>query len=78
LVERRRLHADQRRVQLYLTARGHAVIAKAPRPLKGVLQQALADMPASHLATLNSGLEELLALMRSRDEAAHRKLLAEM
>jgi len=78
LVERRRLHADQRRVQLYLTARGHAVIAKAPRPLKGVLQQALADMPALHLATLNSGLEELLALMRSRDEAAHRKLLAEM
>lgn len=78
LVERRRRHTDQRRVQLYLTERGKAVMAKAPRPLKGVLQQALADMPAAHLATLHKGLDELLALMRSRDEAAQRKLLAEM
>jgi len=78
LVERRRLHADQRRVQLYLTAKGRAVMAKAPRPLKGVLQQALADMPSAHLATLHEGLEELLGLMRSRDEAAHRKLLSEL
>jgi len=78
LVERRRRHADQRRVQLYLTARAQAVLAKAPRPLKGVLQQALADLPPTHLATLHKGLEELLGLMRNRDEAAQRKLLSEL
>lgn len=78
LVERRRGHADQRRVQLYLTARGQAVMAKAPRPLKGVLQQALADLPASHLVTLRKGLDELLAAMRTRDESAQRKPLSEI
>jgi DNA-binding MarR family transcriptional regulator len=77
LVERHRRHADQRRVQLYLTARAQAVLAKAPRPLKGVLQQALADLPPTQLARLHKGLDELLRLMRNRDEAAQRKLLAE-
>jgi DNA-binding MarR family transcriptional regulator len=77
LVERRRRHADQRRVQLYLTARAQAVLAKAPRPLKGVLQQALADLPPTHLATLHTGLDELLGLMRNRDQTAQRKLLGE-
>jgi len=52
LVERRRRSRDQRRVQIHLTAKGQSILRKAPRPLKGVLQQALSDLPAGSLDAL--------------------------
>ncbi|HKI63589.1 MAG TPA: MarR family winged helix-turn-helix transcriptional regulator [Burkholderiales bacterium] len=78
LVERRRGGVDHRRVQLYLTADGQAVLAKAPRPLKGVLQQALQDLPPASLASLHKYLEELAGTMALRDEAAQGKPLSDL
>ncbi len=77
-IERRRGSRDQRRVQLHLTATGASVLRKAPRPLKGVLQQALIDLPAGSLDALHRGLVELLALMRVRDDTARAKPLSDL
>ena len=78
LVKRRRSAIDHRRVQLYLTAKGQAVLAKAPRPLKGVLQQALQDLPPASLALLHKCLQELADTMAPRDEAAYGKPLSDL
>jgi DNA-binding MarR family transcriptional regulator len=78
LVHRTRAEMDHRRVHLYLTARGQAVLAKAPRPLKGVLQQALQDLPPASLAALSKRLSELIELMHVHDEDAHGKLLSDL
>jgi len=78
LVERRRTSKDHRRVQLYLTESGETVMQRAPRPLKGVLQQALADMTPDNLATLYRRLEDLQARMQVRDSAAGTKPLSDI
>lgn len=63
LVERRRDSDDRRVVSLYPTARGTRVLRKAPQPLRGVLQQALCDLPAPTLASLNREMSRLLEQM---------------
>jgi len=78
LVKRRRGGIDHRRVHLYLTAKGQAVLAQAPRPLKGVLQQALEDLPPASLALLHKCLQELAATMALRDETAYGKPLSDL
>jgi len=78
MVKRSRRSRDQRRVQLMLTTKGTSVLRKAPRPLKGVLQQALADMPPASLAALQRRLNDLLALMRIRDDAARTQPLSDI
>lgn len=78
MVRRSRRSPDQRRVQLAITPRGAAVLRKAPRPLKGVLQQALVDMSPAGLAALQRHLNDLLALMRVRDDAARTTLLSDI
>ena len=78
MVRRSRRSRDQRRVQLAITAKGAAVLRKAPRPLKGVLQQALVDMPPASLAALQRHLRDLLALMRVRDDAARTTPLSDI
>ncbi len=77
VIRRDRHSRDQRRVQLSLSAKGATVLRKAPRPLKGVLQQALSDLPPASLAALQRQLDELLALMRLRDDAARTRPLSE-
>jgi DNA-binding MarR family transcriptional regulator len=78
LVQRRRGGIDHRRVQLYLTAKGQAVLTKAPRPLKGVLQQALQDLPPGSLAALRKRLAELIAVLALRDDKARVKPLSDL
>jgi DNA-binding MarR family transcriptional regulator len=78
MIKRGRRSHDQRRVQLSITAKGASVLRKAPRPLKGVLQQALADMPAASLEALQQLLRDLLGLMRVRDDAARAKPLSDI
>jgi DNA-binding MarR family transcriptional regulator len=78
LVTRRRRGADQRSVQLFPTARGLRVLQKAPRPRIGVLQQALADLPARKLKSLYRELDGLIAAMQRKDLQARRIPLSVM
>ena len=71
LVSRKRARGDQRTVQLFATPRGEQVVARAPRPRIGVLQQALSDLPAKTLVRLRRDLAELVAAMKTKDLGAY-------
>jgi DNA-binding MarR family transcriptional regulator len=77
LVSRRRSDEDLRVVRLHLTARGRRVLARAPRPLRGVLQQGLLDLPDASLRTLNRELATLVRCMHLRERSARKVLLEE-
>jgi MarR family transcriptional regulator, organic hydroperoxide resistance regulator len=70
LVTKRRQKNDQRAVQLFATSKGSRVLRRAPRPLIGVLQQALSDLPSGNLDVLQRHLEKLVALMKAKDTRA--------
>lgn len=70
LVRRDRSGPDQRAVQLHLTGNGQAVLERAPKPARGMLQNALFNLPAEELRSLNDKLEILLARMKISDEQA--------
>lgn len=78
LVERMRDEADQRVVRLGATGRGNALVSKAPRPLIGVLPDALSRLEERELERLHSALVGLLGVMRVRDERAMHTPLADM
>lgn len=70
LVKRVRIGADHRVVQLQLTAKGAKILERAPRPLVGILQQALAELPQRRLDSLHSELSEVIRLMKFKDVKA--------
>lgn len=70
LIRRRRSTRDNRIVKLYATEAGEQVIAQAPKPLRGILPDALSRLPPEVLAQLNQCLTELVESMKSRDEEA--------
>jgi DNA-binding MarR family transcriptional regulator len=74
LARRERKGRDQRHVRLFTTARGARVLARAPQPSIGVLQQALSSLPAARLRELQRGLARLVALMKVKSLAAARAL----
>jgi DNA-binding MarR family transcriptional regulator len=78
LIQRERDEEDQRVVRLTATARGNALLARAPQPLTGVLPDALSHMDAQALASLHDGLEQLLTVMKVRDESASHTPLADI
>jgi DNA-binding MarR family transcriptional regulator len=78
LVRRQRSAEDQRVVHVWLTAGGKAVVDRAPRPLEGVLPDALRSLGASELRELRGQLERLAGRMKVRDRAARRIPLGEM
>ena len=79
LVTRERQHRDQRQVKLFATKKGLKVLRGAPRPLIGVLQQALSELPPAHLHALHGELARVIALMKRKAIAAARELpLSEM
>ena len=78
LLTRRRGSEDQRMVRLYATSKGAAVLKRAPRPLIGVLQQALSNLPPGHLDALHRNLGRLTASMRSRDSSARATPLSDL
>lgn len=78
LLARRRQGEDQRMVRLYATTKGLTVLKRAPRPLIGVLQQALSDLPTSNLDALHRNLGRLIASMRSTDSSARATPLSEL
>jgi DNA-binding MarR family transcriptional regulator len=74
LVKRTRMKCDQRVVRLRLTASGSHVISRAPRPLIGVLQQALSNLSGERLASLHGDLAVLIGLMQGADTRAARAI----
>ena len=74
LLRRERRGRDQRHVQLFTTARGLKVLARAPRPAIGVLQQALSELAPQRLAELHGALSRVVALMKVKSLAAGRGL----
>jgi MarR family transcriptional regulator, organic hydroperoxide resistance regulator len=79
LVNRERRARDLRHVQLYPNKQGLRLLKAAPRPLIGVLQQALSELPAARLAALHAELAHVIALMKGKQVAAARALpLSEM
>ncbi len=78
LIERRREHGDRRAVRLFATPKGRGVLRSAPRPHIGVLQQALADLPADNLVALHRQLDVLIETMNTRDSTARVTLLSHM
>ena len=78
LVKRLRIGADQRVVLLQLTAKGRKVLRLAPRPLVGILQQALADLPRRRLDSLHADLGEVIRLMKFKDIKARSTPLSDI
>ena len=70
LIRRDRSGPDQRVVRLYATEQGQAVLNRAPKPARGVLQNALFNLPAEVLHSLNHDLGILVAEINIRDERA--------
>lgn len=70
LVRRRRSTSDNRIVKLYVTTAGEEVVRKAPKPLRGILLEALSQLAPESLAQLSHGLEELIQKMETRDDKA--------
>lgn len=78
LLTRKKMREDKRSVRLYATPSGLAVLKRAPRPLIGVLQQALSDLPSGNLDAMHRQLETLIATMKTRDNGARATPLSEI
>jgi DNA-binding MarR family transcriptional regulator len=74
LVTRERQRHDQRQVKLFASKKGLQLLKGAPRPLIGVLQQALSELPAARLHALHAELAHVIALMKVKSPAAARAL----
>ena len=74
LVTRMRTGRDQRVVQLAVTPAGRRTLGSAPRPLAGVLQRALLQLPAPRLEALHRELAGVMRHMKVRDASAARAL----
>ena len=70
LVYRERSTKDQRVVRLYLTEKGSALLAKAPRPAQGALTDVLLRLPDHVLLELESGLGKFVNALKVVDEKA--------
>lgn len=78
MIAPKRRAKDRRAVQLYAEKKGLAALKRAPRPLIGVLQQALADLPAGSIDTLHRRLGELISVMKVKDVRARALPISEM
>ncbi|MBX3613792.1 MAG: winged helix-turn-helix transcriptional regulator [Burkholderiaceae bacterium] len=78
LIRRARESADQRIVQLYPTEAGEDAIARAPKPLVGILPDVLSRLEPKRLVTLNRLLDEIVRSMRTADRSARHTPLADL
>ncbi len=78
LVKRLRIGEDHRVVQLQVSAKGMRILRRAPRPLVGILQQALLDLPQSRVDSLYSDLGEVIRRMKFKDVKARATPLSDI
>jgi DNA-binding MarR family transcriptional regulator len=70
LLRRVREAGDNRVVQLHLTSAGKKVVARAPKPVRGVLPDALEKLDRRSLKKLSRSLEILVKAMKVRAPSA--------
>jgi len=78
LIRRERADVDQRVVRVYLTEEGNAIVDKAPKPVHGIIPEALSNLPAETLDRMHVDLETLLQTIGVRDRSAALTPLAEL
>lgn len=78
LIRRERGSSDQRVVRLHLTEKGNDIIARAPKPMIGLLPDALQRLPDDVLDNLLECMNELVSMMQIRDEEATSKPLSDL
>ena len=78
LIRRERTSADQRVVKLDLTEKGREIISRAPKPMTGLLPDALQRLPEDILENLLGNMEALISSMRIKDEGATDKPLSDL
>lgn len=78
LVATRKSGMDRRNVELSLLPAGRAALKKAPAPFSGVLPDALSQLDAATLKSLNRDLTKLLAVLQQVDEQAAKTPLADL
>ena len=78
LMSKTRLTDDQRRVELSVTPRGKRTLASAPGPAEGVLPEAIAELSPAALRNLQRGLQQIIAALDVKDEAAANRPLADL
>lgn len=69
---------DQRVVLLYLTEQGNELVVRAPKPMMGVLPDALQRLPEDVINSLITNMDTLIATMQLKDEAAATKPLSDI
>lgn len=69
---------DQRVVFLHLTQQGIETVSRAPKPMIGVLPDALQRLPEDELDALGDSMDKLIVMMRVKDETAAAKPLSEI
>lgn len=78
LIERLRGEEDRRVVRIRLTEKGQDIVARAPRPLTGLLVDALEKLPSDALVRLDSDLQELIQQMNLLDQSAANEPLSNL
>lgn len=76
LVVRSRSSEDRRVVTLALTAKGKALLERAPKPARGILPEALHRLPPGTLSKLDQSLIALLKCMKTGDKSGRSTPLA--
>lgn len=78
LVERLRIEEDRRVVRLRVTDKGQAMVARAPRPLTGLIVDALEKLPEDSLVRLDEELARLVEQMHLLDQSAANEPLSNL
>ncbi len=78
LVEKQRLSEDQRKVGLIVTAEGYSVLAKAPKPVDGILPQVLATLDLDTLQNLNVSLNLVIGKLDAQSNALGAQPLSDL
>lgn len=76
LIRKERSQDDQRVVHLFPEAQGKILVKRAPKPLQGVLPDALSQMTSSDLVELNRLLIKLVSNMKVHDTSGKSTPLA--
>jgi DNA-binding MarR family transcriptional regulator len=78
LIRRERKDKDQRIVRLFLTSAGEKIVEMAPKPVRGVVPDALSHIELPALSALDTNLDALISKLKIKDTAAVLKPLSEI
>jgi DNA-binding MarR family transcriptional regulator len=77
LLQKKKSGIDQRASELTITPKARRLLARAPGPIVGILADALASLSPSARTTLGRSLDAVLQAMKTRDDSARFRPLAD-